>query len=346
MISLISTNKSLAQTFLTFAEKECKGSSLIYEYLSKQIAMDNSLLKIASRAREGQPVPNLLFGAVHYLLLKGTEHPLKDYYPSIVETPKSFKDSFSIFKDFCLNYQKEIEVILQTKLVQTNEVRRCSYLYPAFCMIYERAKKPLALMEIGTSAGLQLNWDKYCYSYGKDKWYGKIDSELPITAEIKGVNRPFLHKTAPPVTTRIGLDLHTIDLQDEEEELWLKSLIWPEHKERLFLFEKAVHYSKEDSLNLIIGDGVSLLPQYAETIPDDSVICIFHTHVANQMPLEGKQLLLQTVDAIGAQRDVFHLYNNIQDRFLHLDSYFGGKKSENTIAETDGHGRWFQWLVN
>lgn len=346
MISLISTNKSLAQTFLTFAEKECKGSSLIYEYLSKQIAMDNSLLKIASRAREGQPVPNLLFGAVHYLLLKGTEHPLKDYYPSIVETPKSFKDSFSIFKDFCMNCQKEIEVILQTKLVQTNEVRRCSYLYPAFCMIYERAKKPLALMEIGTSAGLQLNWDKYCYSYGKDKWYGKIDSELPITAEIKGVNRPFLHKTAPPVTTRIGLDLHTIDLQDEEEELWLKSLIWPEHKERLFLFEKAVHYCKEDSLNLITGDGVSLLPQYAETIPDDSVICIFHTHVANQMPLEGKQLLLQTVDAIGAQRDVFHLYNNIQDRFLHLDYYLAGKKSENTIAETDGHGRWFQWLVN
>ncbi|MEQ2467097.1 DUF2332 domain-containing protein [Niallia hominis] len=342
----MSTNKSLAQTFLTFAEKECKGSSLIYEYLSKQIAMDNSLLKIASRAREGQPVPNLLFGAVHYLLLKGTEHPLKDYYPSIVETPKSFKDSFSIFKDFCLNYQKEIEVILQTKLVQTNEVRRCSYLYPAFCMIYERAKKPLALIEIGTSAGLQLNWDKYCYSYGKDKWYGKIDSELPITAEIKGANRPFLLKTAPPVTTRIGLDLHTIDLRDEEEQLWLKSLIWPEHKERLFLFEKAVHYSKEASLNVINGDGVSLLSQYVETISEDSVICIFHSHVANQIPISGKQHLLQTVDAIGAQRDVFHLYNNIQDRFLHLDYYLGGKKSENTIAETDGHGRWFQWLVN
>lgn len=345
MISLICTNKSLSQTFLTFAEKECKGSSLIYEYLSKQIAKDNSLLKIASRAREGQPVPNLLFGAVHYLLLKGTEHPLKDYYPSIVETPKSFKDLFSIFKDFCLNYQKEIEVILQTKLVQTNEVRRCSYLYPAFCMIYERAMKPLSLIEIGTSAGLQLNWDKYCYSYGKDKWYGKIDSELPITAEIKGANRPFLLKTAPPVTTRIGFDLQTIDLRDEEEELWLKSLIWPEHKERLFLFEKAVKNSNKGSLNLINGDGISLLPHFAETIPDDSVICIFHTHVANQMPLEGKQLLLQTVDAIGEQRDVFHLYNNIQDRFLHLDYYLAGKRSENTIAETDGHGRWFEWLV-
>ena len=339
---MISPNEALSKTFITFSEKECKGSSLIYEYLSKQIAMDNSLLKIASNAREGQPAPNLLFGAVHYLLLKGREHPLKDYYPSIVGTPKTYKDSFPVFKDFCLNYQKEIEVILKMKLVQTNEVRRCSYLYPAFCIIYELAKKPLALIEIGTSAGLQLYWDKYSYSYGKDDLYGNVDSELPITAEIKGANMPFLLKTAPPVTSRIGFDLQTIDTHDEEEELWLKSLIWPEHNERLFLFDKALHYRKEASLNIINGDGVSLLPQYVEAIPEDSVICIFHTHVANQLPIEGKQLLLQTVDAIGTERDVFHLYNNIQDRFLHLDYYLAGKKNENSIADTDGHGRWFK----
>ncbi|KLV18114.1 hypothetical protein ABW02_24305 [Niallia circulans] len=339
------TNEMLTQTFLTFAEKECKGSSFIYELLSKQIAMDKTLLNIAKCAREGQPVPNLLFGAVHYLLLKGTNHSLKDYYPSITENPKTAKASFPIFKDFCLKYQKEIIWILQTKLVQTNEVRRCSYLYPAFCMIYNLAKKPLALIEIGTSAGFQLQWDKYAYSYGKE-WYGNSESELPITAIVIGENMPFLLKTSPPVTARIGFDLHTIDLHDKDEELWLKALIWPEHRERLFLFEKAADYRREGALNVVSGDGVSLLPYYAETIPEGSAICIFHTHVANQIPREGKELLLQSVEEIGKHREVFHLYNNIQDRYLHLDYYMAGKKSENTIAETDGHGRWFKWLKN
>jgi hypothetical protein len=313
--------------------------------LSIKIARDDNLLEICSNARDGQPIPNLLFGAVHYLLLKGKEHPLKEYYPSIVNNPKSYKESFEFFKDFCINYRSEIESTLKTRLVQTNEVRRCAYLYPAFCTIYEKAKKPLALVEIGTSAGLQLLWDKYSYSYGQNVIYGNKDSKLNITAEIKGENTPILHSTPPPVSTRIGLDLNTIDLNDEEEKLWLKSLIWTEHRDRLFMFEKAASYIKESPVSLVDGDGISLLSKYVENIPEDNVICIFHTHVANQIPLEMKKHLLQTVETIGKKRDVFHIYNNVQDRFLHLDYYLDGIESQNTIAETDGHGKWFEWFL-
>lgn len=86
------------------------------------------------------------------------------------------------------------------------------------------------------------------------------------------------------VSTRIGFDLNTIDLNDEEEKLWLKSLIWPEHRERLFMFEEAAGYMKEYPVRLVDGDGISLLSKYVEEVPEDNVICIFHTHVANQMP--------------------------------------------------------------
>lgn len=335
----------LSRYFLAFAEKECKGSSLLYEYLSIKIATDDHLLEICSTAGEGQPIPNLLFGAVHYLLLKGKEHQLKEYFPSIVGNPKSYKESFEFFKDFCFKYRKEIESILITRLVQTNEVRRCAYLYPAFCATYEKARKPLALIEIGTSAGLQLFWDKYSYSYGTGNIYGNKGSKLNITAEIRGENTPILHFTPPPVSTRIGLDLNTIDLNDEEEKLWLKSLIWPEHRERLSMLEEAASYIKESTVSLVDGDGISLLSEYVEGIPEDSVICIFHTHVANQIPIEKNKQLLQTVETIGKERDVFHIYNNIQDRYLHLDYYLDGMESHNTIAETDGHGRWFEWLL-
>lgn len=86
-------NSVLSQTFINFAERECIGSSRLYEYLSIKIAGDEALLEICMNGRLGQPIPNLFFGAVHYLLLKGKEHSLKEYYPSLVEYPKLYMES-------------------------------------------------------------------------------------------------------------------------------------------------------------------------------------------------------------------------------------------------------------
>ena len=339
------TKEVLSEKFVSFAEKECKGSSLLYEYLSREISCDDELLDICEQARDGQPIPNLFLGAVHFLLLKGYDHPLKEYYPSIVSNPKPYQESFITFKEFCRENKNEIVLIIKTRLVQTNEVRRCTYLYPIFCAVFEKVKKPLALIEIGTSAGLQLLVDKYSYSYEGNEIYGADNSKLLLTGKIKGENTPILSKTPPPIAKRIGIDLNTIDLHDGDQRLWLKSLIWPEHKERLVMLENAASYIKEYPVHLVEGDGIGLLPNYVESISQDYVICIFHTHVANQMTLEMKKNLLNVVESIGKERDVFHIYNNIQDRYLHLDSFFNGEESNHTIAETDGHGRWFKWLL-
>ncbi|WP_143521284.1 DUF2332 family protein, partial [Pseudomonas sp. 2995-1] len=91
--------------------------------------------------------------------------------------------------------------------------------------------------------------------------------------------------------------------------LWLKSLIWPEHKDRRALFEKAANCFVKNPVELVEGDGVDLLKDVVETLPKDTVICIFHTHVANQMTEATKIDLLKKVEEIGKQRDVFHLYN-------------------------------------
>lgn len=339
------TKEDLSKKFVSFAEKECKGSSQLYEYLSREISRDDELLHICEQVRNGQPVPNLFLGAVHFLLLKGFDHPLKEYYPSIVSNPKTYQESFIAFKEFCREYENEIVSIIKTRIVQTNEVRRCTYLYPVFCAVFEKIKKPLALIEIGTSAGLQLLVDKYLYSYGGNEIYGKDNSNLILTAKLEGENSPYLSKTPPPIAFRIGMDLNTIDLNDEDQRLWLKSLIWPEHKERLEVLDNAASYIKEYPVHLIEGDGISLLRNYVENISRDYIVCIFHTHVANQMTLEMKKNLLSVVESIGKERDVFHIYNNIQDRYLHLDSFLNGVERNHTIAETDGHGRWFKWLL-
>jgi hypothetical protein len=339
------TVEIISNLFRSFALRECRGSSDLYEHLALKMAEDEELLEIAANARPGQPVPNLFFGAVQYLLLKGKDHELREYYHSIVEHPKDDKDSLPSFRDFCLQNQNDIITILKSKLVQTNEVRRCAYLYPSFCYIYHQVKKPLSLIEIGTSAGLQLLWDQYRYSYGSNESYGNPESNVHIQSEIKGENTPFLLQESPPVAARIGIDLHVNDLTNLENYIWLKSLIWPEHKDRLELFEKAASCLKKHRVNLIEGDGVSLLPEIAKNVQEDTAICIFHTHVANQIPKEAKLRLLEQVKQLGQTRDVFHLYNNMWDTKLHLDYFLNGQEYNEIVAETDGHARWFRWML-
>src|SRR5699024_3131491 len=137
-------NQLLSKRFEAFAQ-ESESTSPLYAFLSLTISKDADILALSSHAQQGQPVPNLLFAAVHYLLLQGRDDPLSEYYPSIVSNPKHATYSFESFKNFCNRYKDEIISILQTKLVQTNEVRRCAYLYPSFSYIYNLANKPLAL---------------------------------------------------------------------------------------------------------------------------------------------------------------------------------------------------------
>lgn len=336
----------IAVRFENFAVYECKDSSQLYEFLSLKIAENEEILTLCLEARQGQPIPNLLFGAVHYLLFKGKSHPLQAYYPSLTNSAKEITDeTFSCFKDFCQLYKNEIIPLLKDKLVQTNEVRRCAYLYPTFSLIYEKTKQPLALIEIGTSAGLQLLWDEYSYTYGMDKTYGNKNSSVRITSEIKGSNLPKLPSESPPVASKVGLDLHVVNLRDAEDYLWLKALMWPEHAERLTLFEAATKCYQESPVELIEGDGIALLKAVIKTIPRDTTLCVFHTHVANQIPEELKYKLLDKIKEIGSKRDVFHLYNNMWDRKLHLDYYLDGVEYNETIGETDGHGRWFEWKI-
>lgn len=213
---------NISEWFKQFSRRECAGSSPLYEFLANQVAEDDDILQLAAFAKPTQPIPNLFFAAVHYLLLRGVQHDVRSYYASIVPIPKPIdQETYLCFRDFCLQYKNEMIEVLENRLVQTNEVRRCAYLYPSFCYIYEITLNPLSLIEIGTSAGLQLNWDTYRYSYNyTDEVFGDDLSEVHITSELRGAGRPTLLKNSPPVEYKVGLDLHLNDLSDQEDYLW------------------------------------------------------------------------------------------------------------------------------
>ena len=146
----------LAERFATFARLEATGVSPLYAELAQAVSRSQELLGIASCVRPGQPPPNMLLGAVHYLLLSGVQHPLRAFYPSLGGTePPS--DAFPSFREFCWAHRPEIEAILRERRVQTNEVSRCSILLPGFAVVQRRSgTSPWTLFDVGASAGLHL----------------------------------------------------------------------------------------------------------------------------------------------------------------------------------------------
>ncbi len=113
----------VARVFKRFAELECKGKSALYYQLALQVAEDQALLQLASECRERQPIPNLLLGAVHYLLLQKKEEKLAAYYPSI-SGQNSKEIPYALFRAFCFEHEDEIQQVLQNRIVQTNAVNR------------------------------------------------------------------------------------------------------------------------------------------------------------------------------------------------------------------------------
>ncbi len=128
--------------------------SSLYESLCHSLAEEQDLLALAANARSGQPAPNLFMAAVHWLLTKGAQHTVTEYYPDISPEMTTHGDPYPIFRSFCLEHGDEIVDLISTRLVQTNVVRRCAVLLPAFAVAMGRdAGQPLSLVEIGASAG-------------------------------------------------------------------------------------------------------------------------------------------------------------------------------------------------
>src|SRR5688572_9476675 len=76
-----------------------ENSSPLYARLSQYVSTDQDILQLVLNADRATQVSNLLFGAVHYLLLSGEDHPLRAFYASLTVHPKSPEDASSLFRD-------------------------------------------------------------------------------------------------------------------------------------------------------------------------------------------------------------------------------------------------------
>ncbi|MGI8586257.1 MAG: DUF2332 domain-containing protein [Chloroflexia bacterium] len=338
----------LVRQFVGFAGGDRDDASPLYRQLALGVSEDPEMLALAGRATS-EPAAYLFMGAVHYLLLQGARHPLIAFYPSLTPSPLPPADAYRVFRDFCFAHVPAITRLIQTRRVQTNEVRRCAMLLPAFGIVGERAGgRQLAVVEIGASAGLNLLWDRLGYDYGRGRRYGDPGAAVQLTCELRGDLQPPFPDVFPPVASRLGIDLHPVDVRDPDATAWLRALIWPEHSARVELLERALAVVRRDPPEIRAGDALDLLPGIMDSVPEGALLSIFHSFTVNQFSDEGRSRLAAILADYGSKRDLCCISiegHRITYPQLRLLSYAGGVETERLLATCSGHGRWMEWLV-
>ncbi len=262
----------------------------------------------------------------------------------------SESEAYPSFRAFCLEHADDIHQLVLTRRVQTNEVRRCAALLPAFYEIACRAGgKPLALVEIGTSAGLHLLWDYYFYDYGQGVQIGNVESPVHISSALQGEIPLPQFGLMPAIVSRTGIDLHPIDVHNETETRWLRALIWPEHADRRQLLDAALGVAREQHLHLIAGDAALVLPPVLALMPEEAALCLYHSYTLNQMPHKSRERILQVIQAYATEtRRTFYRiaqegYSLHRPPHVSLFTYQNGEMHETLLAYCESHGRWVEW---
>lgn len=357
----------LAERFRGFSAAAVTGASPLYRQLALGVAEDPELLDLMAHARPAQRRPVLLFAAVHYLLLRGADHELARFYPSLVERPAA-GDPRPAFRDFCLGAARAtVAKLLASRATQTNEVGRSAVLYPG--LLAAADERPVALVEVGASAGLNLLLDRYGYRYrrgggGRGTTGGAAGSELVVDAATRGAPPPA--GPPPPVRSRLGIDPCPLDVRDDDDVTWLAACVWPEDVARRRRLDRAVRIARDDPPHVrraVAAEGVAAAG--AGTAPEE-LLCVLHSAVMSYLDREQQRSFVGTVEELGRTRDLAWLsmespgWRSFAGQtadgestpgaptephmLLRLVAWRGGRRRERTLARAHPHGRWIEWL--
>lgn len=251
----------IAAIYERFSEVEAPGRSPLYARLTRAIAHDAWMLEFLAQMPEPKWQPNLLLGAVRYLY--GTP-----------ETAAGFIDLVRTSGD-------EIAAEMAVRSTQTNEPARCATLLPALAQL----PQPLALLEVGASAGLCLLPDYYAFDYGQRQIEPSVSIRVkpPVFCCQVDAATPLPEQNVE-VAWRGGLDLHPIDLSDDSEVGWLEALIWPGQEYRLPRLRAACEVARSDPPRVVVGDLRTDLRSLAAQAPSNATLVVFHTAVLAYLP--------------------------------------------------------------
>jgi hypothetical protein len=194
----------------------------LYQMLSAAVSGDRRILEMIAGCPPEAHDPNLFMAAVQYLVMEGAPHRLGRYYRG---EPVSPEEASAALADFTDAYADRIRALLSTRHVQTNETGRCGGLAVGLVQAAELIGSPIALIDDGASAGLNLCLDEYLIDFGPAGRTGPSDSPVLIRSEWRGAGRPDLD--VPVIAHRLGIDRVPVDTRDSDTARWMLACIWP-----------------------------------------------------------------------------------------------------------------------
>lgn len=255
-----------ASWFRWFALNSYGDSSPVYGAVVASVADDDALLAVVEEAPEDARHPGVLLAAVKFLLATGDGHPLGEHYAE--QRTDGVAD---VFRQFVMSHRSEVVDLMATRRLQTNEIARTAVLAPLVREVQRRVEQPIALIDVGTSAGLNLLLDEVRIDYGHTA-IGPNDSPIQLTCRALDAGPP----PGPEldIRWRVGLDRAPVDLTAPGDRSWLEACIWPEHTDRAQRLAAAATLQASHPPRLVRGDAVeALMPLIAEA-PDDLMLVV------------------------------------------------------------------------
>lgn len=267
--------------YARFAAHEAPDRSALYADWARGVAGTADVAEVISRIPENRRQPPLVFAVTRML-----GAPLAD---------------FATWRAFVLAHAEEIVLECAARSLQTNEPLRLAPLLPVLSEI----DGPIALLELGASAGLCLYPDRYSYRFLDER--GDVLRALdPVDGESTVVLRSVVRGQLPPlrmpeVMWRAGIDLAPLDAADARDRRWLQGLVWPGESGREQRVTAALDIAASDPPLLVAGDALAELAALAASAPADATLVITTPGVLVHIPREPRTALVAGIRSLPAR---------------------------------------------
>lgn len=288
----------------------------LYSRLANGLADDEPVASLLLSARAGQARPVLLLAALHDLVLQHPDLPAARWYPSVTGAAVAPEgDPWPDVRAAALEHADRLRAVIATRSTQTNEVNRSAYVSAlTAAAAADRQGQPVALLEVGASAGLLLNHDRYRLQVRHDdqeRILGAVGSAVVChTTELTGDLLPAGRADQPVITSRTGLDADPIDLDDADGRRWLEACLWPDQPERLERLRAAIRETRDHPPTLIRGDMVKGLRAAADVAlrgSDPAHLVVLTSWAATYLPPAARLRLVDALTDIAAGVDAVSL---------------------------------------
>lgn len=299
----------LRRLFLLFGATQARGHSRVYEALSETAAADATLLDLMLEAPAHQRRPSLLFAAVNLLLASEPDADLAAYYP-IHGGRRAVDDGLVLaFTAFWRARREALLRLLRERSTQTNEVRRCVALHLGLDYVCSHWPGPLALVEVGASAGLNLLFDRYRYRLNGHETTAVGASQVAISSEVRGTFQEGLLGRPPLITVRLGIDQQPINLAEPDSRAWLEAFIWPEQERELATLRGAINLTLSSrAFTVVTGDATRDTARVIGALPGREPVTVFTASLLSYLTADARAAFLGQLREAAERRPLAWVY--------------------------------------